>query len=84
MCKVFHREAGVNIVTDGILTCAKCFIERLGLLMLLMAHLHVQMFHRGAGINNVTDDTLTCADCFIEGLELIMLLMAHSHVQSVS
>ena len=42
MCKAFLRGAGVNIVTDSTLTCAKCFFQRLGLIMLLLAHLHVQ------------------------------------------
>ena len=42
MCKVFLREAGINDVTDGTLTCAECFIDSLGLIMLLLAHLHVQ------------------------------------------
>ena len=30
MCQVFHKEAGVNIVTNDTHPCAKCFIERLG------------------------------------------------------
>ena len=42
MCRVFHSEAGINNVTDGTLTHAECFIEMLGLIMLLLAHLHVQ------------------------------------------
>ena len=61
MCKVFLREAGINDVTDGTLTCTECFIEAgvnivtdgtlthakwfiesLALIMLLLAHSHVQ------------------------------------------
>ena len=42
MCKVFLGEAEINNVTDGTLTCAECFIEMLGLIMLLRAHSHVQ------------------------------------------
>ena len=43
MCRVFHREAGIIFnVTVGAPRCAKCFIERLALIMLLLAHLHVQ------------------------------------------
>ena len=38
---MYHRETGVNIVTDGMHSCAKCSIEKLGLIVLLMARMHV-------------------------------------------
>ena len=38
MCRVFHREAEIDNVTIGTLTCAECRIEKLRLIMLLLAH----------------------------------------------
>ena len=77
MCIVFHREAGINNVTVGTLTCAECFTERLRLIMLLLHTNMCRAFHREAEINNVTIGTLACAKCLIEGLGLIILLLAH-------
>ena len=71
MSQVFHNKAGINFVSVGTHSWAKCFIDKLRLILLLMARIREpSVSQEGCGF--VTDGTLMYAKRCI----LIMLLMA--------